>query len=139
MRIGIEVGGTRHREHRNHPNSDNNNDNTNEPSKKGNDGIILESDTPQSASEKLTPYALAGNLEALYMYALCLCKYFHYLFLDHGSLNLLLSRVGSDRSLQARHYQGVLCSRCWTRHLLAQDGGISRVRSGFVRLGIGFA
>lgn len=71
MRIGIEVGGTRHIEQRNHQNNNDHNENTKEDAsscKKRNDGIILESDTPQSASEKLTPYALAGNLEALYMY-----------------------------------------------------------------------
>jgi hypothetical protein len=30
-------------------------------------GIVLETDTPDSASAKLTPFAMAGNLEALYM------------------------------------------------------------------------
>jgi hypothetical protein len=30
-------------------------------------GIILENDTPETASEKLTPFARAGNLEAMYM------------------------------------------------------------------------
>jgi hypothetical protein len=28
---------------------------------------VLETDTPDSASAKLTPFAMAGNLEALYM------------------------------------------------------------------------
>lgn len=46
MLIGIEVGGDR---------------NT------GKHGIIREHDTPDSASDKLTPFAVAGNLEALYM------------------------------------------------------------------------
>jgi hypothetical protein len=31
-------------------------------------GIVLETDTPDTASAKLTPFAMAGNLEALYMY-----------------------------------------------------------------------
>jgi hypothetical protein len=30
-------------------------------------GILLETDTPDTASAKLTPFAMAGNLEALYM------------------------------------------------------------------------
>lgn len=46
MMIGLEVGGDR---------------------STGLNGIVLEADTPESASEKLTPYAVAGNLEALYM------------------------------------------------------------------------
>jgi hypothetical protein len=46
MLIGIEVGGDR---------------NT------GMNGIIQEDDTPETATDKLTPFALAGNLEALYM------------------------------------------------------------------------
>lgn len=46
MLIGVEVGGDR---------------NT------GKNGIIRDHDTPDSASDKLTPFAVAGNLEALYM------------------------------------------------------------------------
>jgi hypothetical protein len=30
-------------------------------------GIIREKDTPESVSDKLTPFALAGNIKALYM------------------------------------------------------------------------
>ena len=33
----------------------------------GKGGIILEEDTPATASSKLTPFAKAGNLEAIYM------------------------------------------------------------------------
>ena len=33
----------------------------------GKNGLLLEDDTPISAAEKLTPYCMAGNLEALYM------------------------------------------------------------------------
>jgi hypothetical protein len=46
MLIGIEVGGDR---------------------STGKNGIIQDNDTPDSASDKLTPFAVAGNLEALYM------------------------------------------------------------------------
>lgn len=46
MMIGVEVGGDR---------------------TSGLHGIIQETDTPDSASVKLTPFAVAGNLEALYM------------------------------------------------------------------------
>lgn len=33
----------------------------------GKGGIVTEDDTPATASNKLTPYAKAGNLEAIYM------------------------------------------------------------------------
>lgn len=46
MLIGIEVGGDR---------------------STGKNGIIRDNDTPDSAADKLTPFAVAGNLEALYM------------------------------------------------------------------------
>jgi hypothetical protein len=47
MKIGVEVGGDK---------------------KTGLHGIVLETDTPESAAVKLRPYAKAGNLEAIYMY-----------------------------------------------------------------------
>jgi hypothetical protein len=46
MMIGVDVGGDR---------------------STGLNGIILETDTPETVSVKLTPFAVAGNLEALYM------------------------------------------------------------------------
>jgi hypothetical protein len=49
MMIGIAVGGDK---------------------KTGLHGIISETDTPESSSDHLLPYARAGNLEAIYMYVL---------------------------------------------------------------------
>ena len=34
----------------------------------GKNGIILETDTKDTAAQRLVPYAASGNLEAIYMY-----------------------------------------------------------------------
>lgn len=79
MMIGIEVGGDR---------------NT------GKNGIIREDDTPETASDKLAPFALAGNLEALYM--LGIIKSYCYQDVENGiSLLKMASAQGYVRASYA--------------------------------------
>jgi hypothetical protein len=73
--------------------------------KTGMNGIILETDTPVTAADKLTPFALAGNLEALYMYVRVILVFFRFLYQCNGfiSHHLLFQNI-----IQAWHYQKLL-------------------------------